>query len=419
MAPPNAPPLPVSKKAWHGGIKFPQLVKDELPSGGGEGHAVKRIATTTALGFAVNYEIHPQFAPGGIAEVLYYHAYNPDMDRDDYVISPEALDEFIANAAMLCGFADQWYIFSAGSDYTVESAAAVDKMMDFQIRDAFGKLASAWWKAIKDPSWWLQIFQAMSAGAGKPPKPGSRPFLKPGVAGRKLTPPQMATHLCTTWEANELLQRVGEANELARKAPPAVVHRELIDILKQFEEEEGIDVQRVPKGTIPLGPDGKPNFASLSNRPGVLQIDQRVFRSTVQLQNEIEHELAAHFTGAPPNSNIPRLGDSQWFAHNLLEEMFKTNGRIGPGAGFPLDLVPNPPRGNIARFVATLVANDLRYPPRNDKQAREQLAALHGADPRGLSPAEAFDPFGNLLQTLGTSAPEPGPGEPGPDLGSS
>jgi hypothetical protein len=108
MAPPNPPRLPVAANAWHGGIKFPQLVQDQLPSGSGEGGTVQTIDTATALGFRVRYQIHPHFGSSGSQEVVYYYAYNPDMQRDDFVISPGALDEFIANCAMLAGFADNW-----------------------------------------------------------------------------------------------------------------------------------------------------------------------------------------------------------------------------------------------------------------------------------------------------------------------
>jgi hypothetical protein len=400
MAPPNTARLPVAANAWHGGIKFPQLVQGELPSGGGEGSAVQTVDTTTALGFRVRYQIHPHFASGESQEVVYYHAYNPDMDRDDYVVSPEALDAFIDNAAMMAGFADNWYAFSASSDYTVESAKVVDKMMDGDFSGAVQAFGRSWWQAIKDPNWWFQTVTAVAAGAGKAPRPGARPFAARGVAGRSLTPLEMATHLNTTWEANGLLERTAQANQLARSAPPVVVHRELIGVLEQFEKDTGVAVQVVPEGTV-QGIRGKGNLASLSTRPGVLQIEEQVFRSTTQLQNEIEHELAAHYAGAPPNHNIPRLGSSPFFAHELLEMMFETDGRLP-------EFLPKPPRGNIARFVAALSANRLRYPPGNDQQTDDLLLALQGA--LGSVTADASDAFGGLLQRLGTAGPQPGPG---------
>jgi hypothetical protein len=413
---------PAAANAWHGGIKFPQLAEKDanFPHHVQWGFGpMKKIQTSTALGFPVRYWIIPVFngSPPLPAnpEVVYYIAYDPDQRTNDYYISPGALDDFIQNAAMLAGFADQWNIFAAGSEYTVESAAALDRIMEGDFWGAVSAAGSSWWKSIRDPSWYAQIVIALGAAAKPSPRPGARPLAAPGVAGRSLTPMEMSTHLTTTWEANPVLEQTAQARQTSKFAPPEVVHQEYARILDQFQKDAGVDVRVVPEGTVQGATKTPGNFASLQVEDGVLQIEEQVFRSTIQLQGEVEHELASYYTGAPPRQNIPRLGESPFFANDLMEMMIQGNGQLP-------SMLPKPPSGFIARFVAALAAQRLKYPPKNDDEAKKMLSAVPSSNGGGgaSSGTGGSDPFGDLLKGLtapvqGQEPTPPGGGTPNLD----
>ena len=148
-------------------------------------------------------------------------------------------------------------------------------------------------------------------------------------------------------------------------------------------------------------PGGEPNLASLNVEPGVLQIEEQVFRSTPTLMEEVEHELSAYYSGAPPNRNIPRLGESRIFAHNLLEWYIRD--------GKWPSILPPPRYPALPRLLAALGLLALKYPPKNDRQAKD---LLHIAQKLGIVIPAISDPFLALLD--GLAKPEPKPkGAPG------
>src|SRR5262245_33921081 len=128
---------------------------------------------------------------------------------------------------MLAGFADNWYIFSASSAYTVQAAKVGDRIMDGDFEGAMNAFGRSWWEAIRDPMWYFQIITSVAGAGGRVPKPGARPL---ATAARELTPAQMGAHLTTTWEANPILQRTAQARAMARTAPAEVIHREYVSI---------------------------------------------------------------------------------------------------------------------------------------------------------------------------------------------
>jgi hypothetical protein len=134
---------------------------------------------------------------------------------------------------------------------------------------------------------------------------------------------QMASFLRKKWNENPILRRLSQAQQLTGQ----MLHRALINILNQFQEQTGITVQVVPIGTVQRL-RGRGNFASLRSRPGFLQIEQPVFQNTQTLLNELRHELTFYYTGGL--RGVPRLTNTPFNALELLEMMIQRNGRLPP-----------------------------------------------------------------------------------------
>jgi hypothetical protein len=344
--------------------------------------------------------------------VLFYTAYDPDFKRTDWVIGPEQLDEFTRSMAYIAGVADQFYVFTAGSEYQVESAKMMERLMNSDPGGAFKSLGRAWWKAIIDPSWYLQNLGSIADAAGRVPR-GPRPFA--AAAGRKLSRAEMGAHLAATWEANPILREAAELNTIAKRNAPKLLehpvelelHAATEEVLDKFQNETRTWVEKVPEGQVQRATrtwgTKNPNRASLNTRPGYLQIEEQVFKDSALFKNEVQHEMAAYYTGAPPNSNIPVLaGDTPWPANDLMELTIQGNGKLPP-------MVTAPPPPLLGRLMAALVAARprLKYPPKDDDEAKKLL------DESGLQQTSAdgtSDPFRQLLQGLsgtGTAPAQP------------
>jgi hypothetical protein len=101
----------------------------------------------------------------------------------------------------------------------------------------------------------------------------------------------MLRRVVAIWERTPLLQRLARARTLAGQAQ----HRELINILAEFERTAQVTVQRVQTGVV-QATRGSGNLASLRSRPGFLQIEQQVFENTTTLLNEVTHELSFFYS---------------------------------------------------------------------------------------------------------------------------
>ncbi len=102
---------------------------------------------------------------------------------------------------------------------------------------------------------------------------------------------EMLRRVVALWERTPLLQRLARARTLAGQAQ----HRELIDILTEFERTARVTVQHVRTGAV-QATRGSGNLASLRSRPGFLQIEEQVFQNTTTLLNEVTHELSFFYS---------------------------------------------------------------------------------------------------------------------------
>jgi hypothetical protein len=141
---------------------------------------------------------------------------------------------------------------------------------------------------------------------------------------KDMTREQMARFLQDKWNRNPILRRLANAQRLRGQT----LHRELLNILRDFERTTGITMQAVPEGTVQRLRNQPGNFSSLRSRPGFLQIEQQVFQNTDQLLKEVRHELAYHYAGGP--GKVPTLKNTPFNALQLLEFMIQGNGKLPP-----------------------------------------------------------------------------------------
>jgi hypothetical protein len=137
-----------------------------------------------------------------------------------------------------------------------------------------------------------------------------------------LTREQMARFLQDKWNQNPILRRLANSQRLRGQE----LHRELLNILRDFERTTRITVQVVPEGTVQRLRNDPRNFSSLRSRPGFLQIEQQVLQNAPQLLKEVRHELAYHYAGGP--GRVPTLRNSPFNALNLIEFMIQGNGLL-------------------------------------------------------------------------------------------
>ncbi len=142
---------------------------------------------------------------------------------------------------------------------------------------------------------------------------------------REMNRQQMAAYLQQQWVQNPILRRVANAQHMIGAAQ----RRELQRILKDFQRQTGIIVERVPEQTI-QSTRGHGNLASFRSRPGYLQIERQVFQDPNTLMREVRHELAYHYAGGP--NRVPILtnqtGPTAFNALNLLEMMIQSSGQL-------------------------------------------------------------------------------------------
>lgn len=98
-------------------------------------------------------------AEGGPLLVLYYEAYNEEMQRYEYIVGPDSLDVFSSKEGGFYGIAMMSYPFMRGAypaAYQIESARYVQGAMrsDLELAE---RGTEAWKAAGKDPGWWLQL----------------------------------------------------------------------------------------------------------------------------------------------------------------------------------------------------------------------------------------------------------------------
>jgi hypothetical protein len=356
-------------------------------------------------------------------EVLYYLAFDPSATkpftheprgRVDFAISPDKLDDFVEVADRLSGVADWDATFGNDAPYAQASNKAIYLFVRGQLWDSLRSFGNAHILAVKDPSWWLS--NALQAAGGLVagvearmlrPQAGARPLAN--QAGRVLTSHEMSVHVAVTWEANPVLEQLANVQQMAKTAHPTTIRPEVMKILTQFENSTGVKVVFVPEGTVQRATGGwGKNVASLNVQDGTLLIEDQVFHAQIpvgegSLLEETMHELAAYFSGSPPNSDIPHIVsrkgfNGKIFANQILEYMMMKNGAWPTHFGIP-------PPVNNAKLLGFLAALQARppYPPRTDADASAMLQAASSA---GVIPrvAGGSDPFGILLDTLSASA---------------
>jgi hypothetical protein len=364
------PVYPTAPNAWQGGIEL-EPVPEDLPFTQFSGDREHQLFWTVNLGGkSIVYRLIPQcIGTQENPQVEYYVAYNTYAGRSEFVVSPDKLDNFADYGEVLAIAAANWFTFNAHTPYMVSSTRVGSRAQRGDFKGALKALGRSWLEALQDPGWWAATLPGMAAMAG--PKVEFPPP-KPVPTAGSLSPAEMGSFLKATYEGNPLLQELGEVNNLGN-VPSQVLHGRLIRILQQFETETGIPVQVVPEGTV-QAVRGPGNFASLRSSPGVLQIEEQVFKSTQLLMDEVTHELAYHYTGGP--EGVPSLGEGPIKAHTLMEGMIQRNGEMPLGLPAP-ETPPLPSSGSGAGAALTaLGASTLAAMGKNDPQGQRDSPGM-------------------------------------------
>jgi hypothetical protein len=101
----------------------------------------------------------------GTEKVVYYLAYNPETKRNEYVVGPGDVQNFVAHEDLY------WYNAAAAyplagdmPDYKAKSGRMVSKMMQGKYGEAFDAWKDSWSAAVRDPQFWVESVTA-TAGA--------------------------------------------------------------------------------------------------------------------------------------------------------------------------------------------------------------------------------------------------------------
>jgi hypothetical protein len=124
------------------------------------------------------------------------------------------------------------------------------------------------------------------------------------------------------WEQTPLLQRLAAARGLTG----ARLVTELRAILETFQTETGVIVEEVGTGVVQAATRPN-NLASLSSRPGHLEIEAQVFQNPQTLLTEVTHELAVYYARVATGGRPTLLGQGL-SAEDLLEIVIQMGGDI-------------------------------------------------------------------------------------------
>ena len=118
--------------------------------------------------------------------VVYYLAYHRGSDIPAYFVGPDSVGDFIANVNTFDVYGGLVYFSGYPSAHQIESARALDALIQGDIFDAAKHWSQSWRAAFADPGWWQEMGLAIVGGRGgatgtkRSPKPQLRVVRKPG-----------------------------------------------------------------------------------------------------------------------------------------------------------------------------------------------------------------------------------------------
>jgi hypothetical protein len=118
------------------------------------------------------YLLAPQMtAVGDRGAIVYYLAYRKDAARNEWVVGPDALPQFLARTETLAKAGDLAYLFGPPRPNVRASVRAVRALLQGQLGDGLRAYGNAWLEAVKDPTWWIQLVLAGAGAARAPMRP--------------------------------------------------------------------------------------------------------------------------------------------------------------------------------------------------------------------------------------------------------
>lgn len=188
----QADPAPGAEQPFPPSIPLhPQQAKADVAKGTELYFMTKSVPPTSQAGQAVavgDYDLIPQQlnTATGEAVTMYYLARDRQSGHDHYVVGPDDLEKFKAEAGPRLNAARFAYQNGAPHEYEADSVRWVNGAMnaalgDGKWSDAFGHLGSAWGGAVHDPKFQLQAILS-SVPVGRVVGPLAR------VVGRRAAP---------------------------------------------------------------------------------------------------------------------------------------------------------------------------------------------------------------------------------------
>jgi hypothetical protein len=105
-------------------------------------------------------------APAGEAPVcVYYVAYNPRMERPEWVVAPMLVKEFCENMREFAIAAQHFYGISGhAAKPKVKLTRMFDALMRGESKEAAKSFGAVWLTALQDPEWWLGMAAGQNLG---------------------------------------------------------------------------------------------------------------------------------------------------------------------------------------------------------------------------------------------------------------
>ncbi|HEY7066790.1 MAG TPA: DUF4157 domain-containing protein [Chloroflexota bacterium] len=230
--PPEAAPAPVGPTP----TPARPAVRVDYPAAADAYHGIQLYYVAIA-----DFPVHGTRSPGVFKSTLYwiapqvreaegtaagYVAYNPQNNRNEWIIGPGEIGAFLAHERMFFGTAQAVLPFGGGEfqPYQVESGRMVARLMAGDVRGGLRAWVAAWSAAFRDPHWWVQAATATAGGAAAAGEAGVA-----AEAGEAATAGQtgLATRAATSEQfyVQDGVRRAVAAREAGLTDVPATIYR--------------------------------------------------------------------------------------------------------------------------------------------------------------------------------------------------